>query len=106
MDMYQAAKHWECWAPTPAAAPFGPRNTIGTEMVPADMYSVLAAVLTMWSMACIEKLNVINSTTGLRPIIAAPHARPVKPASVMGVSLTRSAPKRCNRPFVILYAPW
>ena len=21
---YQAAKHWECWAATPAAQPFGP----------------------------------------------------------------------------------
>ena len=27
---YHAAKHCECWAPTPAAAPFGPRKTIGT----------------------------------------------------------------------------
>ena len=37
MDMYHAAKHCECCAPTPAAAPFGPRNTMGQEMVPADM---------------------------------------------------------------------
>jgi hypothetical protein len=28
--LYQAAKHCECCAPTPAAAPFGPRKTIGT----------------------------------------------------------------------------
>jgi len=28
--LYQAPKHWECWAATPAAAPFGPRKTIGT----------------------------------------------------------------------------
>ena len=28
--LYHAAKHWECWAATPAAAPLGPRNTIGT----------------------------------------------------------------------------
>ncbi|MPC22820.1 hypothetical protein E2C01_015846 [Portunus trituberculatus] len=27
---YHAPKHWECWAPTPAAAPLGPRNTMGT----------------------------------------------------------------------------
>ena len=47
MDMYHAAKHCECCAPTPAAAPFGPLNTIGQEMVPADMYSVFAAVFTM-----------------------------------------------------------
>ena len=66
MDMYHAAKHCECCAPTPAAAPLGPRNTIGQEMVPADMYSVLAAVFTMWSIACMEKLNVMNSTIGRR----------------------------------------
>ena len=28
---------WECWAPTPAAAPFGPLKTIGTDIWPADM---------------------------------------------------------------------
>ena len=27
---YHAAKHCECCAPTPAAAPFGPRKTMGT----------------------------------------------------------------------------
>ena len=42
--------------------------------------------------ACIAKLNVMNSHTGRRPANAAPTAMPVKPASVMGVSLTRSAP--------------
>lgn len=34
---YQAAKHCECWAPTPDAAPLGPRKTIGTLTVPADI---------------------------------------------------------------------
>lgn len=28
---------WECWAPTPAAAPLGPLKTIGTEIWPADI---------------------------------------------------------------------
>jgi hypothetical protein len=28
--LYQAPKHCECCAPTPDAAPFGPRKTIGT----------------------------------------------------------------------------
>ena len=28
--LYQEAKHCECWAPTPDAAPLGPRKTIGT----------------------------------------------------------------------------
>jgi hypothetical protein len=43
-------------------------------------------------MACIEKLNVMNSQTGLRPAIAAPTAIPVKPISVIGVSITRLSP--------------
>lgn len=31
-------KHtWECWAPTPAAAPLGPLKTMGTDICPADM---------------------------------------------------------------------
>jgi len=34
---YQAAKHCECWAPTPAAAPLGPRKTIGMVDLPPDM---------------------------------------------------------------------
>merc|ERR1719223_860967 len=42
---YHAAKHWECCAPTPAAAPLGPRNTIGTGDCPPDMYNCLAAEL-------------------------------------------------------------
>mmetsp|Transcript_9279 Transcript_9279/g.36263 ORF Transcript_9279/g.36263 Transcript_9279/m.36263 type:complete len:211 (-) Transcript_9279:414-1046(-) len=43
--LYQEAKHCECWAATPAATPLGPRNTMGTLMSPADMYSCLAAEL-------------------------------------------------------------
>jgi len=34
---YHAAKHCECWAATPAAAPFGPRKTIGTLICAPDM---------------------------------------------------------------------
>ena len=37
----------------------------------------------MWSIACIAKFHVINSTIGLKPFIAAPIANPVKPASVI-----------------------
>ena len=35
-----AAKHCECCAATPAAAPLGPRKTIGQLIWPADMNSV------------------------------------------------------------------
>ena len=52
---------------------------------------------------CIAKLNVMNSHTGRRPANAAPTAMPVNPASVIGVSLTRSGPYFCSRPRVILF---
>lgn len=43
-------------------------NTSGTELtLPADMYRVLAAELITWSIACMEKLKVINSQIGLKP---------------------------------------
>ena len=44
-ELYHAAKHCECWAPTPAAEPLGPRKTIGQLRSPADMYRPLAAEL-------------------------------------------------------------
>ena len=34
---YQAAYSWLCWAATRAAAPLGPRNTIGQPIWPPDM---------------------------------------------------------------------
>ena len=80
----------------------GPRNTIGQPICPPDMYSVLAAELMIWSIACMEKLNVMNSTIGLRPFSAAPTAMPVKPCSVIGVSMTRLAPNSSSRPWLIL----
>lgn len=53
---------------------------MGQVICPADMYSVLAALLTTWSMACMLKLKVMNSTIGRRPWNAAPTPMPVKPA--------------------------
>src|SRR5580700_1065788 len=38
------------------------------------------------------------STTGRMPVIAAPTARPVKPASEIGVSITRCVPNSSTRP--------
>jgi hypothetical protein len=46
-----------------------------------------------------EKLKVMNSTMGTRPDMAAPTPMPVKPASVMGVSTTRSRPNFSIKPF-------
>ena len=48
----------------------------------------------------------MNSSTGRSFRYAAPVARPVKPASVIGVSITRFVPNSSSSPFVILYAPW
>ncbi len=59
-------------------------------MVPADMYSVLAAELMIWSMACIAKLKVMNSTTGRNPAIAAPQLIPVNPAWAIVVEAQQS----------------
>ena len=42
------------------------------------------------------------STTGRKPVMAAPTARPVKPASEIGVSMTRSLPNSSTRPFTTL----
>jgi hypothetical protein len=52
------------------------------------MYSVLAALLMIWSMACMEKLKVMNSHTGRSPAKALPTAMPVKPAWWLAVSNT------------------
>ena len=51
-------------------------------------------------MACMEKLNVMNSTTGLSPWKAAPTPNPVNPSSVMGVSNTLLSPYFCHSPLV------
>ena len=66
------------------------------------MYSVFAAELMIWSIACMAKLNVMNSTIGFSPAIAAPMPTPAKPCSVIGVSITRLAPNSCNSPCVTL----
>ncbi len=66
------------------------------------MYSVLAAELMIWSIACMAKLKVMNSTIGFSPFSAAPTAMPVKPCSVIGVSITRFGPNSSSRPWLIL----
>ena len=42
------------------------------------------------------------STTGRRPVIAAPTPRPVKPGSEIGVSMMRSLPNSSTSPFSTL----
>jgi len=80
--------------------------TKGTESCPPDMYRILAALLTIWSRARMPKFIVMSSTIGRNPAIAAPMARPVKPASVIGVSITRPGPNSSMNPLLTLNAPW
>ena len=54
-------------------------------------------------MACMAKLNVMNSQTGCSPANAAPTVRPQNPDSVIGLSITLLSPNRSRRPFVTLY---
>jgi hypothetical protein len=60
---------------------------MGTFTAPPVMYKFLAAEFTIWSMACMAKFQVMNSTMGRKPRYAAPTAKPVNPASVMGLLL-------------------
>ncbi len=52
----------------------------------------------IWSIACIAKLKVMNSTIGFRPASAAPTPRPAKPCSVIGVSTTRRGAEFLQQP--------
>ena len=56
-------------------------------------------------MATRMKLIVMISTTGRRPIMAAPTPAPTKPPSEIGVSRTRLGPYFCHSPAVTLYEP-
>ena len=61
--------------------------------------------LTIWSIASSEKLIVISSTTGRRPVMAAPTPMPTIVFSEIGVSRTRFSPNSSSRPAVTLKAP-
>jgi hypothetical protein len=62
----------------------------------------LAALLMIWSNATKLKFQVMNSMTGRRPVMAAPMPMPAKPASAMGVSMTRRSPNCSSRPSLTL----
>ncbi len=57
------------------------------------------------SQATAKKSLNISSATGRSPVIAAPIAAPTMACSLIGVSRTRSAPNRPNRPSVSLNTP-
>jgi len=62
------------------------------------MKRFFAAWLTISSIAHSAKSTTRISTTGFRPVSAMPTAAPAIVASEIGVSMTRSAPKRSSRP--------
>jgi hypothetical protein len=57
------------------------------------------------SLATAKKSENISSAIGRRPVMAAPIAAPTIACSLMGVSRTRSGPKRSSRPSVVLKTP-
>ncbi len=89
-----ASRLCECWAAAPVPDPSGARSTIGTVAAPPSMKWILAAWLTIWSIAWLVKSENWISTIGRMPASAAPTAAPTMPSSEIGVSRIRSAPKR------------
>ncbi len=79
--------------------------TSGMLGVPPIMNRSFAAWFMIWSKATPAKSENCSSTTGRRPVSAAPIPQPTKPLSESGVSRTRSAPKRSWRPSVARKIP-
>ena len=73
---------------------------MGSTALPPNMYFILAAWLTSWSMAHIMKVMYMNSATGRIPTAAEPRAAPPIAASEMGVPTTRLGPNSSYSPRV------
>ena len=73
---------------------------MGSTALPPNMYFILAAWFTIWSMAHIMKVMYMNSATGRMPTAAEPSAAPPMAASEMGVPTTRFAPNSSYSPRV------
>ena len=95
----------ECVEPSCPPAPLLPRNTIGQENCPPDMYSIFGALFRIWSAATRQKDHDMNSMIGRRPYIAAPTPSPEKAVSEIGVSMIRLSPNSASIPLETLYAP-
>ena len=101
----QASRDCECCAAAPVPEPDGARSTMGTLAAPPSMKWILAAWLTIWSIAWLVKSENWISTTGRIPHIAAPTAAPTIPSSEIGVSRIRSGPNFSSIPLVTPKAP-
>src|SRR6266545_4102022 len=93
-----ASRLCECWAASRMPPPCGPRITRGTVALPPSMYRIFAAWFTIWSMVMAMKSQIWISTMGRMPATAAPTPMPTKDGSEIGVSRTRSSPKRSRNP--------
>ena len=100
-----ASRLCECCAARRTPPPEAPRTTSGMRGVPPIMKRSFAAWFASWSMATVTKSENCSSTTGRIPVSAAPTPAPTKPHSEMGVSRTRSAPKRSCMPSVARKTP-
>ena len=94
----QASSDCECCAAEASQMPIGMRATSGTRPWPPNMKRFFAAWLTISSMPHRAKSTTRISTTGRRPASAMPTPAPMMAASLIGVSITRCAPKRCCSP--------
>ena len=65
-----ASRLCECWAAAPVPEPSGARSTIGTVAAPPSMKWILAAWLTIWSIAWLVKSENWISTIGRMPASA------------------------------------
>jgi hypothetical protein len=65
----------------------------------------LASSTAIWSKQTPAKSANMISARGRRPRTAAPIAQPTIACSEIGVSSTRSGPKRANSPSLVLNAP-
>jgi hypothetical protein len=95
---YQTSRLCECWAASWRPAPVVMRIMSGTQIWPPDMCGSVAALLTIWSSASMEKFTVMTSTIGRMPAIAAPMPAPTNPDSESGVSRMRSGPNSSSSP--------
>ena len=75
---------------------------MGHSNCPPDICRTFAALFRIWSNATALKFQVMNSTMGRSPTIAAPMPTPANPPSAMGVSMTRLAPNFSSIPSLTL----
>src|SRR5665648_829270 len=79
--------------------------TKGTLALPRERKCILAALLTIWSIAMGRKSAYMISHTGRIPLIAAPLPTPTIAISLSGLLITLSVPNLFIKPFVVLWIP-